>query len=286
MASLNPKWRGFFKHLGSYIIIIGMLAMINLITSPDSWWFYWPAMGWGIGLAFHLLGVVLGEDKGEKQRKQPAGVAPLEEDSLKPSYSVKHDEETLPSAKRSSNTGELASRTLQAYVERALAYQNQIDGIIKASADNNTSDRLQELGAEVSEWIKAITNLARRVDGFQQNALVRQDLETVPQAIADLEGRLADESDPNLRAQLERTLANRQNQLASLEQLHSTMKRAEIQIESTVSSLGTIYSQLLTGQSTDQVADHSRLLADVDEEVNRLRDQLEALEEVKFGSRI
>lgn len=113
--------------------------------------------------------------------------------------------------------------------------------------------------------------------------MIRQDLEAVPQAIADLQTRLTNETDPTLRTQLERTLSNRQNQLASLERLQNTMKRAEIQIESTLSALGTIYSQVLTGQSTDHVADYSRLAADVDEEVRLLQDRLEALEEVKLG---
>jgi hypothetical protein len=108
-------------------------------------------------------------------------------------------------------------------------------------------------------------------------------LEAVPKAITDLESRLAQETDPAIRSQLERTLANRRKQLAALERLQNTMKRAEIQIESTLSSLGTIYSQLLTGQSTDHVADYSRLSAEVEEEVHTLQDHLEALEEVKLG---
>ena len=54
------------------------------------------------------------------------------------------------------------------------------------------------------------------------------------------------------------------------------MERAEMQIESTVSMLGTIYSQILTGQSTSHVADYGHLSADVDEEVR-------VLQEVKLG---
>ncbi|MCK6630197.1 MAG: hypothetical protein L6R45_34100 [Anaerolineae bacterium] len=100
---------------------------------------------------------------------------------------------------------------------------------------------------------------------------------------ARLETQLTQENDPQVRGQLERTLTNRRNQLASLERLQNTMKRAEIQIESTLSALGTIYSQLLTGESTDHVADYSRLSAEVDEEVRLLQDRLEALEEVKLG---
>jgi uncharacterized protein YoxC len=54
-------------------------------------------------------------------------------------------------------------------------------------------------------------------------------------------------------------------------------------MESTLASMGTIYSQLLTSQSADHVADYSRLSEDVNEEVRTLQDQLEALEEVKLG---
>ena len=56
-----------------------------------------------------------------------------------------------------------------------------------------------------------------------------------------------------------------------------------MQIESTVSMLGTIYSQVLTGQSTSEVADYSQLSTEVDEEVRLLQDYLEALREVKLG---
>jgi len=41
----------FHRHLWSYLIVIGALLLINLLT-PGPWWFQWPALGWGIGLAF------------------------------------------------------------------------------------------------------------------------------------------------------------------------------------------------------------------------------------------
>jgi hypothetical protein len=141
---------------------------------------------------------------------------------------------------------------------------------------------LQQLGLQIEHWTGAIQDLVQRINSLQQDELIRRDLKAVPAAIADLEARLHHESDDAIRAQLERTLANRRKQLVSLEQLQNTVKRAEIQIESTLSLLGTIYSQILTGQSTSHVADYSRLSAEVDEEVRLLQDQLEALREVKL----
>ena len=49
--------KGFYSHLTTYGIIIGGLFVLNMLTSPGYFWFIWPALGWGIGLAFHFLSV-------------------------------------------------------------------------------------------------------------------------------------------------------------------------------------------------------------------------------------
>jgi hypothetical protein len=127
-----------------------------------------------------------------------------------------------------------------------------------------------------------IEALVRRVGNMREDHVIRRDLQTVPQAVKEIEARLATETDPTLRRQLERTLANRQKQLEALQELQTAVRRAEIQIESTLSQLGTIYSQLLTGQSTSDTAAYNRLSAEIDEEVGMLQDRLEALREVKL----
>jgi len=47
------RLKRFYIHGAQYGIIIGVLAIINLMTSSHYLWFLWPAFGWGIGLAFH-----------------------------------------------------------------------------------------------------------------------------------------------------------------------------------------------------------------------------------------
>lgn len=64
--------KGFYANLWSYIIIITGLAILNLITYPQYWWFLFPAVGWGIGVAFHWASVFnympfLGRDWEEKK---------------------------------------------------------------------------------------------------------------------------------------------------------------------------------------------------------------------------
>ncbi len=46
---------GYWSHLTSYAIVIGVLVLINLITWGGYFWAIWPAMGWGIGILFHTV---------------------------------------------------------------------------------------------------------------------------------------------------------------------------------------------------------------------------------------
>jgi len=47
--------KGFYGNLASYCVVIPFLIILNLITSPDHLWFYWPMLGWGLGLTMHAV---------------------------------------------------------------------------------------------------------------------------------------------------------------------------------------------------------------------------------------
>lgn len=49
----------FVIHLVSYVLVIGILVLVNLASNPDKLWFVWPAVGWGIGLLAHGATVYL-----------------------------------------------------------------------------------------------------------------------------------------------------------------------------------------------------------------------------------
>jgi hypothetical protein len=35
------------------------MVAVNLMTSPEMYWFIWPLIGWGIGVLFHGLSVFI-----------------------------------------------------------------------------------------------------------------------------------------------------------------------------------------------------------------------------------
>jgi hypothetical protein len=67
--------KGFYGNLISYILVNIGLIVINLLTTPDYLWFFWPMIGWGIGLLFHGLKVFncmpfLGKDWEDQKIKE------------------------------------------------------------------------------------------------------------------------------------------------------------------------------------------------------------------------
>ncbi len=49
--------KGLYIHLIVYAVVNLILFSINMIFSPEDLWFFWPLMGWGIGVALHALTV-------------------------------------------------------------------------------------------------------------------------------------------------------------------------------------------------------------------------------------
>ena len=49
------RLRHFYHHVAVFVVVIGFLALINLVTRPDNLWFQWPLLGWGLWLILHAL---------------------------------------------------------------------------------------------------------------------------------------------------------------------------------------------------------------------------------------
>lgn len=49
--------KAFYQHLMSFVIVNMFLFALNVITYPRHWWFVYPLLGWGVGLAFHYVEV-------------------------------------------------------------------------------------------------------------------------------------------------------------------------------------------------------------------------------------
>jgi hypothetical protein len=74
-----------------------------------------------------------------------------------------------------------------------------------------------------------------------------------------------------------------ERQKTNLDQTVNSVKRAEIQLETTLASLGTIYAQMsLLGAKEVDSAKAQRLRLQIKEEVNNLEDTISAMDEVQM----
>ena len=44
--------KGWYSHLTLYLGVMLLLVLIDLFNG-GSWWFFWPLLGWGVGVGVH-----------------------------------------------------------------------------------------------------------------------------------------------------------------------------------------------------------------------------------------
>ncbi|UOK41187.1 MULTISPECIES: 2TM domain-containing protein [Flavobacterium] len=86
--------KGFYGHLAVYVSVNIFFLVINLLTSPKDLWFFWPMLGWGIGVTFHGLRVFncipfFGNDWEEKKIREFMREEELQKIELKDQHNGK-----------------------------------------------------------------------------------------------------------------------------------------------------------------------------------------------------
>lgn len=76
--------KGYYSHLASFVAVNGFLMILNLVTSPETLWFIYPLLGWGIGLAIHTAEVFwTGPDWEERKIQELTGLTQTQDELQK-----------------------------------------------------------------------------------------------------------------------------------------------------------------------------------------------------------
>lgn len=164
----------------------------------------------------------------------------------------------------------------------AMEYRRNMLKLVKRHSGGMRVE-LRDTLNQVNNWIAAMHDLAMHIDSFEGNELVERDIRMVPQQIEKVKIRIEREADQRVREDLERQLGLLGQQKANLEQTKNSIKRAEIQLETTLSSLGTVYAQmsLLGTRGSVDGSKQQRMRLEIQDEVMSLQDTIEAMEEVQ-----
>jgi hypothetical protein len=167
----------------------------------------------------------------------------------------------------------------------AMDYRRNMLRLLKQHS-GGMRQQLNTTVSQVNDWIARMYDIAQHIDSFETNELVERDIRMVPQQIEKVKTRIDRESDERVKQDLERQLKQLELQRMNLEQTKNTVKRAEIQLESTLSSLGTVYAQMSllgTKGSVDSGQGH-RIGLEIQDEVNSLQDTIDAMDEIQLQS--
>jgi hypothetical protein len=145
-------------------------------------------------------------------------------------------------------------------VKQALDYRTQIEQTIASTPTAILQSYLANSLTGVADWIAHIYTIAQRLDTYERDELLHRDRNELPESIARLRRELATERVPDVRKQIEATIAAKIEQQRNLEMLQASMEKAQFSLEQTLSSLGTVYSQFqlvraekLSGQRAKEV---------------------------------
>jgi hypothetical protein len=179
----------------------------------------------------------------------------------------------------------IKNRVARQHISKALEYRAQMLELAKKAKGSLKMNLLQTVD-DVNAWIGHMVDLSLHLDEFADNQLVTRDMKEVPGRIANVDKRIELErrrgGSEDVISELMKQREQLDSQLVNLQAATNNSKRAEIQLESALASLGTIYAQMSRlGTSEVDSGKMQRMRLEIQEEVHSLQDTIHAMEEVQ-----
>ena len=175
----------------------------------------------------------------------------------------------------------IESAHLRDIVRRAIDYRERIDQVVDKAGSGALMARMQDVSNQVEQWVGRIFALSQKIDAYRLNDVIQKDVRTIPQSIGQLKMRMTQERDESVKAEIANAIHQRQGQLDLLETLEATMDKAELQLENTLTALGTVYSQMLLIDARDvNSARTQRLSENINEQMAGLNDVISSMNDV------
>ena len=250
-----------FFRLESALVIAMTLILIALLPTPFPWWQWWYWLVFGLVSEALVLYTSITDETTNRR---------LVENLLRQEF----------------NPSEINSAEYRQRVEKALEYRQQIEEHVSGTRAGVLRGHLLETTAGIADWVESVFGLAKRLDRYHNDRTLVTDRREVPREIVGLRARLEREDDEAVRKQLEVAIARKQEQWSNLEKLQNMMEKAEYQLETTLTALGTVYSQLQLISAKDIDSGRAqRLRQDIEDQIAALQSVQSTLDEV-YSSRI
>lgn len=249
-----------FFRLESALTIALTIILVFLFPQPFSWWqwWYWLVLG-AVGEILVLYTSITDEMTGQR----------VVSDMLRQQF----------------NPGEIRSPEYRQRIEKALDYRQRIEEHVRSTQTGLLRDHLLDTTSGVADWVASVFGLAKRVDRYNSDQALLRDRRDLPREIVELRARLQREDSEAVREELQQAITAKEGQLVNLEKLQNMMEKAEYQLETTLTALGTVYSQIQLISAKDIDSGRAqRLREDISDQVEALQSLQATLDEVYSSS--
>ena len=200
-------------------------------------------------------------------------------------YDFRKNRRAGPTVSYQANASSEASRERAARLKRAREYRTHIVALIKQKKGSNLGQQLTPMLTKLNQWEAHLQQLVTRLDDFETDRIIQQDIREVPAAISRLQTQMGTETNPYIQKEMAETLTKQQIQRQQLDALVTLMRRTELDIDETLADIGAIYSQLqMLGAKDIDGSRAKRMSEDINEQANHLGDLLEAMDDVYESS--
>lgn len=234
------------------IILVG-LSFLNLSWLPGEWWLW---------LLFGLVGealIMLTTLRDEELYKQ------VLDKMFRQEFDI----------------NKLRSPDLRQKLSEALEYRGSIVKEIEREEDPVLDDYLSDMARGLEDWLAQVYRLAQGLDVYWHDPVITRDMKAVPEELEKYEKLLANEKEGSVREELEKTVAIKRSQWDTLKNLRDTIAKAQLQLENTLSSMSTVYTQVvLLGAKDVDSSRAQRLQQDMTEQIHTLEDIGATMDEV------
>jgi serine/threonine protein kinase len=251
-ASRTPeeRIRHVQRSIVSYVLMVGFLGTINLVTSPQFPWFIFPALGMGIGLMSRLSGLWIdGIPLSRLFRRQPAGDAEGAQSDALPrgtrrerALAAQREQPRLAAPDLSGVPRDVLDGPHGATIKEAAEAKVIIADVIARLPEH---DRLSL--PDVKGTAAALEERIRALAG----AMHQLDRDASPEAIRRLEQKLADaRASSSDSAERERRVGLLERQQSTLRDLAERRSQVAAQLENSAILLQTMKLDLLKLRSS------------------------------------
>ena len=184
------------------------------------------------------------------------------------------------------NPKKIRDERLTEQLNEALDYRTRVTELINQRKDGAIKDELRSVASQFDVWIEEIYHLAERLDDYQgERNRLEKSYFSAETRLKQLKKRRQKVKDARMLEDIDSNIASLTKQMTTIESLETTMERARLRLENTITAMGTIHSQsLLLGAKDIDSSRYKRLQQDIAEEVDELADVLYAMDEVYSDS--